>query len=113
MVVGEYSARPLRLHPLEFVRAVIRWCPSLDTRYLNPDRLGSLHRSVERKLPPAGQSAVTRSTLDAGLIFTRTVEELPVVGPGGMVMVKIGTDESVVGVVRSGGQLLGERRKLI
>jgi hypothetical protein len=39
----------------------------------------------------------TRSTLDAGLIFTRTVEDLPVIGPGGMAMVKIGTDESVVG----------------
>jgi hypothetical protein len=37
------------------------------------------------------------STLDAGLIFTRVVDDLPVVGPGGMVMVKIGTDESVVG----------------
>jgi hypothetical protein len=35
-------------------------------------------------------------TLDAGLIFTRTVEELPVIGPGGMVMVNIGTDETVV-----------------
>jgi hypothetical protein len=42
-------------------------------------------------------SLVTQSTLDAGVIFTRTVDELPVVGPGGMAMVKIGTDESVVG----------------
>lgn len=34
--------------------------------------------------------------LDAGLIFTRTLEELPIIGPGGMVMVNIGTDETVV-----------------
>ena len=37
------------------------------------------------------------STLDAGVLFTRTVDELPVVGPGGVAMVKIGTDETVVG----------------
>jgi hypothetical protein len=45
----------------------------------------------------ADGSNSTSSTLDAGLIFTRTVDELPVVGPGGMTMVKVGTDESVVG----------------
>jgi hypothetical protein len=57
-------------------------------------------------------SPLTRSTLDAGLIFTRTVDELPVVGPGGMAMVKIGTDETVVGgreiwrrIVRRGEKL--------
>ena len=38
-----------------------------------------------------------RATLDAGLIFTRTVDDLPVIGPGGMAMVKVGTDEAVVG----------------
>lgn len=45
----------------------------------------------------ADGSALARSTLDAGLIFTRTIDDLPVVGPGGMAMVKVGTDESVVG----------------
>jgi hypothetical protein len=40
---------------------------------------------------------LTAATLDAGLVFTRTVDELPVIGQGGMVMVKIGTDELVVG----------------
>jgi len=35
--------------------------------------------------------------LDAGLIFTRTVDDLPVIGTGGSAMVKIGTDETVVG----------------
>jgi len=35
--------------------------------------------------------------LDAGLIFTRMIDELPVVGPGGLAMVKIGTDDTVVG----------------
>jgi hypothetical protein len=39
----------------------------------------------------------TSATLDAGLIFTRLIDDLPVIGPGGMVMVKIGTDDSVVG----------------
>jgi hypothetical protein len=39
----------------------------------------------------------TRTTLDAGLVFTRTVDDLPVIGPGGMAMVKVGTDETVVG----------------
>ena len=45
----------------------------------------------------ANGAVSTPSTLDAGLIFTRTVDDLPVVGPGGMAMVKIGTDETVVG----------------
>ena len=37
------------------------------------------------------------ATLDAGLIFRRSVDELPVIGPGGFAMVRIGTDEKVVG----------------
>jgi hypothetical protein len=37
------------------------------------------------------------ATLDAGLIFRRTVDGLPVMGPGGYVMVRIGADEKVVG----------------
>ena len=37
------------------------------------------------------------ATLDAGLIFRRTVDDLPVIGPGGYVMVRIGSDEKVVG----------------
>jgi len=45
----------------------------------------------------ADGSVSTRSTLDAGLIFTRTVDDLPVIGPGGMTMVKVGTDETIVG----------------
>jgi hypothetical protein len=45
----------------------------------------------------ANGSVSTPATLDAGLVFTRTVDDLPVVGPGGVAMVKIGTDEAVVG----------------
>ena len=37
------------------------------------------------------------SKLDAGVIFTRIIDELPVVGAGGVAMVKIGTDDTVVG----------------
>lgn len=37
------------------------------------------------------------ATLDAGLVFRRTVDDLPVIGPGGSVMVRIGSDEQVVG----------------
>lgn len=37
------------------------------------------------------------ATLDAGLIFRRTVDDLPVIGPGGFAMVRIGSDEEVVG----------------
>ena len=37
------------------------------------------------------------TTLDAGLIFRRSVDDLPVIGPGGFVMVRIGPDEKVVG----------------
>jgi hypothetical protein len=35
--------------------------------------------------------------LDAGVLFTRSVDDLPIVGAGGAAMVKIGTDETVVG----------------
>jgi hypothetical protein len=42
-------------------------------------------------------TAVERATLDAAPLFRRTVGELSVIGPGGIAMVKIGTDESVVG----------------
>jgi hypothetical protein len=35
--------------------------------------------------------------LDAGVIFTRMIDELPVVGLGGLAMVKVGTDDTVVG----------------
>lgn len=45
----------------------------------------------------AGGAVSEPSTLDAGLVFTRTVDDLPVVGTGGLAMVMIGTDESVVG----------------
>jgi hypothetical protein len=41
--------------------------------------------------------ASASSTLDAGLFFSRVVDDLPVIGPGGRVLVKIGTDETVVG----------------
>ena len=54
-----------------------------------------------------------RATLDAGLIFTRTVDDIPVIGPGGMAMVKVGTDEAVVGGERSGGPFSGAGRKSI
>jgi hypothetical protein len=67
---------------------------------------------MERPLEPLALQAITylrtetqtptgevaeRATLDAGLIFKRTVDELPVIGPGGTVMIKIGTDETVTG----------------
>ena len=41
--------------------------------------------------------ATVEGKLDAGVIFNRTVNDIPVIGPGGMVMVKIGTDDAIVG----------------
>lgn len=35
--------------------------------------------------------------LDAGLVFRRTVDDLPVIGPGGFAMVRIGSDDEVIG----------------
>jgi hypothetical protein len=37
------------------------------------------------------------ATLDAGLIFQRTVDDIPVIGPGGRAMVRVGADDVVVG----------------
>jgi hypothetical protein len=37
------------------------------------------------------------ATLNAGVIFRRSLDEIPVIGPGGLAMVRIGTDEKVVG----------------
>jgi hypothetical protein len=45
----------------------------------------------------SGGSPRQPARLDAGLIFTRTVDDLPVIGSGGSLMVKIGTDETIVG----------------
>jgi hypothetical protein len=57
------------------------------------DRITYLHTQTSA----ADGSVLTRSTLDAGLVFTRTVDDLSVMGPGGMAMVKVGTDETIVG----------------
>jgi len=69
------------------------------------DRLGrpAEPAHLERITYLRAQSAATDGatlpaiTLDAGLLFTRTVDDLPVVGAGGTAMVKIGTDERHVG----------------
>jgi hypothetical protein len=60
---------------------------------LTLDRITYLHT----EMTTTEESSTTHSTLDAGLVFRRTIDDLPVVGPGGVAMVKIGTDETVVG----------------
>ena len=39
----------------------------------------------------------TPAKLDSGVIFTRMIDDLPVVGPGGSAMVNIGQDDTVIG----------------
>jgi hypothetical protein len=53
------------------------------------------HLRAQTSSPDGELSEV--ATLDAGLIFRRTVDDLPVVGPGGLAMVRVGTDDVVVG----------------
>ncbi len=66
-----------------------------------PDEQQPLH--LQRVTHLYGQTsapndkASTPSRLDAGVIFTRKVDELPVVGAGGFALVKVGTDNEVVG----------------
>ncbi len=61
---------------------------------LGLERITHLHAQTTSTL--TGEvSEVT--TLDAGLVFRRTVDDLPVIGPGGLVMIRIGSDEQVVG----------------
>jgi hypothetical protein len=50
---------------------------------------------AQTSTPPGELSDVT--TLDAGVIFRRTLDGISVIGPGGIAMVRIGTDEEVVG----------------
>jgi hypothetical protein len=75
---------------------------------LHLERVTHLHsQTADAK----GKSS-TPSKLDAGVIFTRKIDELPVVGTGGFAMVKIGTDNAVVGgrevwrpIARSGSKV--------
>ena len=57
------------------------------------ERITHLHAQTSTVAGEVSQVA----TLDAGLIFRRTVDDLPVIGPGGVAMVRIGSDEEVVG----------------
>ncbi|MGR0221539.1 hypothetical protein [Agromyces sp. ZXT2-6] len=69
------------------------------------ERVTHLHAQTSS---PVGQLSEV-ATLDAGLIFRRTIDGIPAIGPGGRAMVRIGTDDVVVGgrevwrpIVRSG-----------
>ncbi len=98
-----YRLRPLAEEPGDDVRASPSRLEQVARDFL--ETLGRprepLH--LERITYLRSQSADRDGTLtaqvalDAGLVFTRIIDELPVVGPGGMVMVKVGTDETVVG----------------
>jgi hypothetical protein len=57
------------------------------------ERITHLH--VQTSSATGELSAVER--LDAGLVFRRTVDDLPVIGPGGLAMVRIAADEAVIG----------------
>jgi hypothetical protein len=59
---------------------------------------------------PVGGKAASPRILDAGVIFGREVEGVPVSGPGGYVMINVGPDESVLAgtkVWRRLGKTLG------
>src|SRR5262249_20854163 len=59
---------------------------------------------------PVGGKATSPKILDAGVIFGRGVEGVPVSGPGGYVMINVAPDESVVAgtkVWRQLGKTLG------
>jgi hypothetical protein len=71
----EKIGRPTEEKPLHLERVTHLYCQTADTK---------------------GQAS-TPSKLDAGVLFTRRVDDLPVVGRGGFTMVKIGTDNTVVG----------------
>jgi hypothetical protein len=98
-----YRLRPLQDEPGQEVTTAPSRLEEIARGFL--DQLGrpaepvALERITYLRAQAAGRdgSPSTRSTLDAGLVFTRTVDELPVIGPGGVAMVKIGTDETVVG----------------
>ena len=98
-----YRLRPLSEEPGRDVTTAPSRLEEIARGFLQelgrPDEPLTLERITYLRAQAAARdgSPLTASTLDAGLIFTRTVDELPVVGPGGMVMVKIGTDETVVG----------------
>lgn len=113
-----YRLRPLAEEPGRDVTTSAARLEEIARRFLDQlgrpdqplvlDRITYLHMETAA---PSG-SLLARSTLDAGLVFTRTVDDLPIVGPGGIAMVKIGTDETVVGgreiwrpIVRRGPKL--------
>jgi hypothetical protein len=98
-----YRLRPLQDEPERDVATAPSRLEEIARGFL--DRLGrpneplALERITYLRAQTTARdgSLLTPSTLDAGLIFTRTVDELPVIGPGGLAMVKIGTDDTVVG----------------
>jgi hypothetical protein len=97
-----YRLRPLADEPGTAVNTSESRLEEIARGFL--DRLGrptdrlTLQRTTYLRSETTDADGHVRSTetLDAGLVFTRMVEELPVIGPGGIVMVNIGTDETVV-----------------
>jgi hypothetical protein len=98
-----YRLRPLGEEPKRDVTTSAGRLEEIARRFLNQlgrpyqplvlNRITYLHMETTTPNGPL----LARSTLDAGVVFTRTIDDLPVVGPGGTAMVKIGTDETVVG----------------
>jgi hypothetical protein len=92
-----------------------RRCDAIARRFLQraklfPMKSAKLLRVTHLRAAEASRAErkVTERVIDAGVIYGRVVDGLPVIGPGGTAMVNIGPDADVVGL-RSVWRPLGRR----
>ena len=97
---GLDDARPFDLSDRQAQRAANKCVAALDLLPKAQAKIVAVtHLRQGGGGPKDGARADVR-VLDAGVVYGRTIDELPVIGPGGMAMVNVASDGQVVGANR-------------
>lgn len=101
---GQADAQAFELGDRQAQRAADKFVAALD---LLPERKGQAAAKVVAVThlrqgggDAKGGSRADERILDAGVVYGRVIDELPVIGPGGMAMVQVAADSQVVGARR-------------
>lgn len=97
---GLDDARPFELSDRQAQRVAEKFVAALDLLPKAQAKVVAVTHLRQGGGGPKGGERADERILDAGVVYGRTIDELPVIGPGGMAMVNVAADGQVVGARR-------------
>ncbi len=97
---GLADAQPFELSDRQAQRSADKFVAALDLVPKAQAKVVAVTHLRQGGGDPKGGEHVDERILDAGVVYGRIIDELPVLGPGGMAMVNVAADGQVVGARR-------------